>query len=134
MINGWFEWVNFFCYMQCLGDNIIKAMSSRCFDLPLRLPKCWSFRMSHNVLTCLVKLLNDFRLMLLGLRLMIQINLIRKFRMLMITKILDCGGFQLHLLIDIIFLAWIIYKFTMQHRRLHSYQEIFFIYLQAISP
>ena len=117
MIGGWFEWVNFFYYLEYIRDDTIKVISFKCFDFPLRLPKCWSFRLSYKVIIRQVRLLNRFKLMFLGLRLMILISVIKSFKMLLITRIFYCGGFKLHLRSDIFCLAWILYRLRMQYRK-----------------
>ena len=110
MISGWFKWVNFLCYLERIGHYIIKTISFRCFDLPLRLPRCSSFRLPNKFLTHMVKLLNELWVMLLGLHLKILISLIKSFKMLMITKISHCGAFKLRLLSGILCLIWIFHK------------------------
>ena len=62
--------------------------------------------------------LNWCWILMSSVHLKILINLIKCFKLLLITNVSDCGTFKLHLLSDILSLAQILLRFRMQHREL----------------
>ena len=110
LISGWFEWINFFCYLERIRHYIIKAISFRCFNLSLRLFRCCGFWLLWMVLTRPGRLLNWCRILMLSSHLKFLICLIRCFELLLITKVFYYRALELHLLSDIFSLAQIFFS------------------------
>ena len=102
--------------MKCIR-HYIKAIYFTSFDFSSWLFGCYGFGLLWMVFTHSVSLLNWCWILMLRVHLKILINLIRCFKLLLITNVFNCGALKLYLHCNIFSLSQIFIRFRIQHRK-----------------